>query len=121
MRKNTRYWACLAGVAVLAWFWQSAASQEPDERKPQKPQPAGVATGAPHAPVKDAMSRPITAGGFVDGAPIVFADITKEAGLDKFRHRSGSPEKDRKSTRLNSSHMSISYAVFCLKKKNQNT
>src|SRR5438477_9776318 len=27
---------------------------------------------------------------------------------------------DRKSTRLNSSHMSISYAVFCLKKKKQN-
>src|SRR6267142_2123381 len=26
-------------------------------------------------------------------------------------------EADRKSTRLNSSHMSISYAVFCLKKK----
>src|SRR5690242_21591853 len=26
---------------------------------------------------------------------------------------------DRKSTRLNSSHMSISYAVFCLKKKKQ--
>src|SRR5438477_12736350 len=29
--------------------------------------------------------------------------------------------KDRKSTRLNSSHMSISYAVFCLKKKKQKT
>src|SRR5690242_21315662 len=29
----------------------------------------------------------------------------------------GRVEKDRKSTRLNSSHMSISYAVFCLKKK----
>src|SRR2546430_9447323 len=27
-------------------------------------------------------------------------------------------EKDRKSTRLNSSHSQISYAVFCLKKKN---
>src|SRR5690348_17457841 len=27
--------------------------------------------------------------------------------------------RDRKSTRLNSSHPSISYAVFCLKKKNQ--
>src|SRR5207249_11410864 len=27
------------------------------------------------------------------------------------------PERDRKSTRLNSSHVSISYAVFCLKKK----
>src|SRR3712207_7927626 len=29
--------------------------------------------------------------------------------------------KDRKSTRLNSSHANISYAVFCLKKKNKNT
>src|SRR6266481_8543843 len=28
-------------------------------------------------------------------------------------------ERDRKSTRLNSSHSSISYAVFCLKKKNK--
>src|SRR5690606_41636542 len=28
---------------------------------------------------------------------------------------------DRKSTRLNSSHVKISYAVFCLKKKNSNT
>src|SRR5690349_25071292 len=28
---------------------------------------------------------------------------------------------DRKSTRLNSSHVEISYAVFCLKKKNNNT
>src|SRR5689334_24540097 len=28
---------------------------------------------------------------------------------------------DRKSTRLNSSHSSISYAVFCLKKKKKNT
>src|SRR3712207_8184526 len=29
--------------------------------------------------------------------------------------------QDRKSTRLNSSHANISYAVFCLKKKNKNT
>ena len=30
------------------------------------------------------------------------------------------PVQDRKSTRLNSSHVSISYAVFCLKKKKNN-
>src|SRR5690606_41896525 len=30
----------------------------------------------------------------------------------------GWSEEDRKSTRLNSSHVKISYAVFCLKKKN---
>src|SRR5437667_11624431 len=31
--------------------------------------------------------------------------------------RESSPRPDRKSTRLNSSHITISYAVFCLKKK----
>src|SRR3712207_6901436 len=31
------------------------------------------------------------------------------------------PRRDRKSTRLNSSHANISYAVFCLKKKKQPT
>src|SRR2546426_8592548 len=31
--------------------------------------------------------------------------------------RGGRPTRDRKSTRLNSSHLVISYAVFCLKKK----
>src|SRR5690606_40905370 len=38
-------------------------------------------------------------------------DELRELGVDPF----GS--KDRKSTRLNSSHVKISYAVFCLKKK----
>src|SRR5690349_22811256 len=33
------------------------------------------------------------------------------------RLRGSLPSKDRKSTRLNSSHVEISYAVFCLKKK----
>src|SRR3712207_7668523 len=33
------------------------------------------------------------------------------------RRRRGRQELDRKSTRLNSSHANISYAVFCLKKK----
>src|SRR5690348_18093707 len=36
---------------------------------------------------------------------------------DAARHDGNWPTKDRKSTRLNSSHPSISYAVFCLKKK----
>src|SRR5207249_11848413 len=50
------------------------------------------------------------------------ADGTQEVFLKAFRgirkFRQGSSQKpDRKSTRLNSSHVSISYAVFCLKKK----
>src|ERR1039458_6625591 len=34
--------------------------------------------------------------------------------------KSSPRNRDRKSTRLNSSHLGISYAVFCLKKKNKN-
>src|SRR3712207_8295649 len=44
--------------------------------------------------------------------------VTANAG-GEVRHRSGGQRRhqDRKSTRLNSSHANISYAVFCLKKK----
>src|SRR6266850_4966051 len=35
------------------------------------------------------------------------------------RSEPGNASRDRKSTRLNSSHLVISYAVFCLKKKNE--
>src|SRR3712207_7572335 len=36
------------------------------------------------------------------------------------KQRPGHLQRDRKSTRLNSSHANISYAVFCLKKKKSN-
>src|SRR5690348_17862032 len=50
-----------------------------------------------------------------------------ERSIDQRRHSLETPARrkleeppgDRKGTRLNSSHPSISYAVFCLKKKNQ--
>src|SRR5207253_10213517 len=37
--------------------------------------------------------------------------------FDGYKTEEGVPPEDRKSTRLNSSHVAISYAVFCLKKK----
>jgi hypothetical protein len=83
-------------VLSLSILYRAVQSQPPVSAQQQNPppsRPSGMATGGAHAPVKDALSRPITAGGFVDGAPVVFADITKQAGLDKFHHRSGTPEK----------------------------
>src|SRR5207248_9344486 len=38
---------------------------------------------------------------------------------NRHEHRVHPGPRDRKSTRLNSSHRTISYAVFCLKKKNK--
>src|SRR5689334_24397963 len=43
--------------------------------------------------------------------------LVRGESADKVRELSLLLEEDRKSTRLNSSHSSISYAVFCLKKK----
>jgi hypothetical protein len=70
---------------------QETAAKEP--RPPALGGQSGVSTGGVHPPVKDAKSRPITAGGFVDGAPVVFINIAHQAGLDKFHHRSGGPDK----------------------------
>src|SRR3712207_8998492 len=50
----------------------------------------------------------------------LFAEGKLWHGMRRFRMRTlerRSTPKDRKSTRLNSSHANISYAVFCLKKK----
>src|SRR3712207_7834747 len=54
---------------------------------------------------------------------VVFAGPARAAGASSDARRAGHRERaarvgpDRKSTRLNSSHANISYAVFCLKKK----
>src|SRR5262245_64255721 len=57
-----------------------------------------------------------------------FADLAEEFAQSRLGSAwqpgfgfSFSPWADRKSTRLNSSHLGISYAVFCLKKKKTNT
>jgi hypothetical protein len=88
-----------AGTQILALFAILLSAigvpgqQASHPKTKQAPPSMGVATGAAHAAIKDSHSRPITAGGFVDDAPIVFSDITKQAGLEKFLHRSGSPDK----------------------------
>src|SRR2546426_9218286 len=51
---------------------------------------------------------------------LIFEDRSGKE-LAKIQERMQRVKEDRKSTRLNSSHLVISYAVFCLKKKNTNT
>src|SRR5690625_6739645 len=61
---------------------------------------AGVNIAVTHAPYRRVLDTAVA-----DGADLIFAGHTHGG--------------DRKSTRLNSSHVAISYAVFCLKKKNK--
>jgi hypothetical protein len=82
-------------AAALA-FGRLSLNQQTSSEKPQYPpqsRSSGMATGGIHPPMRDALSRPITAGGFKDDASVVFLDVTKQAGLDKFHHRSGTAEK----------------------------
>src|SRR3712207_7539491 len=59
----------------------------------------------------------------VDGNGTTIIEMTKEENgvrtIERIEKRveAGEVVEDRKSTRLNSSHANISYAVFCLKKK----
>src|SRR5258707_11120882 len=50
---------------------------------------------------------------------VVFLALEQDLPPAFFREGERIIEGDRKSTRLNSSHANISYAVFCLKKKNR--
>src|SRR3712207_7895323 len=78
-----------------------------------RPQPVGarLPTGLPDARIGRAAPRsPADPRAHGDG------DGRGAAG-----HRAAARDADRKSTRLNSSHANISYAVFCLKKKKNKT
>src|SRR5690606_41915171 len=59
------------------------------------------------------------------GTAIPVAPAPIEGAFEVFQVRASGPlrrpGRDRKSTRLNSSHVKISYAVFCLKKKKDST
>src|SRR5690625_5624998 len=52
-----------------------------------------------------------------DGIVLDLGDLTDVQVDPDSRRVTVAPGADRKSTRLNSSHVAISYAVFCLKKK----
>src|SRR5688572_32112527 len=54
----------------------------------------------------------------VAGTPVVLMALWKLGKTPALLNFHNAIKTDRKSTRLNSSHSQISYAVFCLKKKN---
>src|SRR3712207_7399372 len=74
-------------------------------------------------PARSARRRPV---GAADAAARPAAALARAGDArcdlgDARQHRVRRLLRDRKSTRLNSSHANISYAVFCLKKKKTRT
>jgi enediyne biosynthesis protein E4 len=76
---------CVMPVCTMA--------QEKAEPHSTTQAPGVVSTGGAHSAVLDSEKRPITAGGFVDSGPVVFKDVSKDAGLTNWHHVMGTPEK----------------------------
>src|SRR3712207_8451743 len=74
-------------------------------------------------PAGDVVQRVVLVHGVPDhlevraAGQLVEGDLVRDAPVADGDPVVGVPQQDRKSTRLNSSHANISYAVFCLKKK----
>src|SRR3712207_8690171 len=80
-------------------------------RSPDRsPQPRGATVSWRHPPER---SREVSERDHREGN-------TNAPKVDENEVRTDNRGEDRKSTRLNSSHANISYAVFCLKKKKKN-
>src|SRR3712207_8823170 len=77
-----------------------------------------ISSTMPLAGAFSASGRSGNTAGFATGAVMSVA-APREAGPR--RRRTWLLRRDRKSTRLNSSHAKISYAGFCLEKKQQHT
>src|SRR5437868_15237053 len=77
------------------------------------PAPTDIYTLSLHDALPISFAYPFMPSEVTAGDPVVRVGGEVMVLLDGEGHL-----RDRKSTRLNSSHVSISYAVFCLKKKN---
>src|ERR1035437_10089575 len=70
----------------------SASSQQGPTGRMQQSQ-GGMANAGPQKAEFDSQHRPITAGGFVKTGPIVFQNVAEAAGLTRWHHTAGTPEK----------------------------
>jgi hypothetical protein len=101
IRRDVRFlWALVLLVSPLSTL-ANAQGQQPSQsplyggnssNAPASEQ-SGSATAGVFAPVLDGEKRPITAGGFVKDGPVVFKDISAQAGLTTWTHKMGTPQK----------------------------
>jgi hypothetical protein len=83
-------------LGALPLRGQTSALESQKEKPQEGAQPAahgGSSTAGVFPPVNDGNHLPITEGGTVKTGPIVFQDIAAKAGLTKWRHVMGTPEK----------------------------
>src|SRR5207249_5067197 len=108
-----------ASLVALPLFGQEKSSQLKDQ-KDKVSYSIGMNIGFNLSRQKVDINPDILAAGIKDsiaGKPQLTQDQVKDVMAQFEKDMEQKQKQDRKSTRLNSSHVSISYAVFCLKKK----
>src|SRR5258705_3105532 len=80
--------------------------------------PSSASTRASSVSISPRLGGGLGAGGCGRGGAVGLDGAEPTGAVNIFSNSAPNhPIRDRKSTRLNSSHLGISYAVFCLKKK----
>ena len=97
-RKTVIIGVLIAAIPLVLVAQSSDSGASPKNQQSQAttvaPQSAGgVDTGPPHPAQFDEQRRPITAGGFVASGPVIFQDISEQAGLTRWTHKIGTPQK----------------------------
>ena len=97
-RKTVIIGVLIAAIPLVLVAQSSDSGASPKNQQSQAttvaPQSAGgVDTGPPHPAQFDEQRRPITAGGFVASGPVIFQDISEQAGLTRWTHKMGTPQK----------------------------
>src|SRR5256885_3229474 len=105
------------GFVIIAFAATMCAPQPPAQAPPRPASATQAGRGGNRAP--DYPVRPPAPPEQVAHGQQVFKSNCSFCHGSDGRGGETGPNLDRKSTRLNSSHLVISYAVFCLKKKNE--
>src|SRR5258708_699955 len=109
--RSTFFRVVIVSAIACSAAWAQAPTQT---KKPPASPTAPTAPAAPNAP--QSKHYPILL--LASGNNPAWSLRIGQKGPERL-DRPGYPPIDRKSTRLNSSHQIISYAVFCLKKKKE--
>src|SRR5437870_447877 len=91
---------------------EAVAAKSDKSAETQRESPLIAAPGLPD------LRRGLNVAGTIRVRSVGSPGVNRRSVRDAGRRRRRCHHGDRKSTRLNSSHVAISYAVFCLKKKN---
>ena len=94
LRTTTVLGLLAAGVPALLTAQAPAPGSVPQAQAAGQAAKPGPEVTSSHAPQFDEKHRPITAGGFVKTGPVVFIDDSEKAGLTRWTHKMGTPEKN---------------------------